>query len=529
MWILLRISLVVFALFYRLIGSRWSGFGFRTERMGSIEARIRDSKTNKISSTEYRILTKCKLYFRLRGESKWTRFCKRIGLGIEFQVGDPEFDEAFYVASDHPAFLFTLKDDMVLRGLLLELKQIGFNEILSVGTGELRFTRLRTPSQTAASEVSLQEIAQKFEIFRQRIETLRFSPHLIDRWMLPIIVFETAAWVIGAYGFGSMLNLKIDDGQSIIRPWEIWSLGVTVVLVIFGVWLFVVGILLRRSSRAPLLVADLFFYVFVGMVFGGFQGIADLNRILDRSQPESTRALITKRYSKTTGSGKNRSTSYYLHLVFANNPEFIPDQLRISFWDYIKLAEGQGVEFMVRQGALGFAFIDELTPIPTPRDIQDSTQVFPAPSPAFVRELVEWSAGVPPRFGEGVSAWAEVKYPSGKLRQREPLVNGRKEGSARYWHENGELYAEIPWRHDQKHGCFILRRPDSTIEQVLNYRDGRPHGLLTWHDPSGVAIRWAAYRDGVVLDVSESELKLLELKRPCRPPGNEPAARSAPR
>jgi hypothetical protein len=529
MWILFRFSLLVFALFYRVIGSRWSGFGFRTEQMGPLEIRIRDSKNKKISSTEYRIPTGCKLYFRLRGESKWTRFCKRIGLGIEFQVGDPQFDEVFYVASDHPAFLFSLRDDSTLKNLLLDLNRIGFSEIVSTGTGELRLTRQRTLSQSLVPELSLQEIAEKFEQLRQKIESMRSSPQLIDRWLLPVLVFETAVWAIGAYSFGSILNLKIDDAQSLIRPWEVWSLGVTVALIVLGGWLFVVGILLRRSSRAPLLVSDLFFYVFLGVLFGGFQAVADLNRILDRSEPEMTRALITKRYSRTNGSGKNRSTSYFLHLRFSENPQSIPEQLRISSWDYFKLTEGQGVELAIRQGGLGFAYIDELNPVPAPKGIHMSSEPFPAPSPAFVREVVEWSPESPLPFGVGVEVWAEVRYPSGKIRQREPLVKGQKQGRARYWYENGQLYSEIPWVKDQKHGCFLLYRPDATIEQILSYREGKPHGLLSWHDASGVANRWSLYRDGVQLNVSESELMKLESRRPCRPPGNEPRVQSAPR
>jgi hypothetical protein len=529
MWVLFRFSLVVFALLYRWFSPRWKEFGFRTDRFGKLYVRVRESKNKKTTVAEHRISTECKFFFRLKGESRWTRFCKRIGLGVEFQVGAPGFDEAFYVASDHPAFLFGLKDDPDLQARLLELKSLGFTEVLSTGTGELQFTLERTPSQKVTSTVTEEELGQKFDGVRTRIENLRIHPHLFDRWILPILLFETAMWGLGAYGAGSYLHIQFDGGQSLLNPWGVWSFGLSVALVILALWLFIVGILLRKSSRVPLLVVDLFFYLFVGIVFGGYQSIADLNLLLDRSEAVATQARITKRYSRTSGSGKNRRTSHYLELQFGRNPENLPDHLRVSSWNYYKLTEGQGVEFQVRQGGLGFAYIEDMIPVPPPVELVSSPTPKPLPAPGVIRELISWSLPALPLFGEGVQTWAEVKYGSGKYRQREPLVNGLREGRARYWYENGQLYAEIPWVGDQKHGCFVLHRPDATVEQVLSYRNGKPHGLLSWHDASGVVIRRALYQDGVELGVPQAELKAQESQSPCRPPGSEPVDRSAPR
>ncbi len=523
MWILLRISFVVFAILYRFWDLRNKTLLFTKERFGPLEIRTHTSTQRKVTTTEYRVSTDCRIYFRLSGESKWTRFCKRIGLGVEFQVGDPEFDEAFYLASDHPVFLSSLREDPALRTWFLELKKMGFTEIVSTGTGDLRLMRKRGP-------VLDPDFGERLLKVRERVEEFRFNPLLIDRWFLPILIFETVVWAIGAYGSGSLIHLRLDDSQSVIRPWEIWALGSTVALLVLAAWMFVVGILLRRSARAPMLVVDLFFFMLVSVFFAGFQGIADVNRILDRSSPESYSALILKRYSKTNGSGKNRTTSHYLELRFGRNPESIPDTLRVSSWDYFKLTTGQGVEIRVRKGGLGFAYIDDLIPTPPP--------VFPANkdlhrppvlSEGQIRSLVTWTAPPSPAFGVGVQAWSEVKYASGAYRQREPLVNGVREGLARYWHENGQLYSEIPWVRDQKHGCFILYRPDGTVEQVLSYQNGKPHGLLTWQDATGVTNRRVLYQDGLPVEASETVLKEHESLRPCHPPGTGPAGQSAPR
>jgi hypothetical protein len=521
MWILLRLSIVVFALLYRFWDFRNRTFRFTKEYLGSLEVRVRTSSnrfrtvftTKYLVTTEYRITTASKIYFRLRGESKWTRFCKRIGLGIEFQVGDPEFDEVFYVASDHPAFLYTLRDDPALRTRLLELWKMGFTEIMSTGTGDLRLKR-------TDGLVLEPELGDRLLKVRDAVEKIRFNPRLIDRWFIPVLIFETVVWVVGAYGFGSLIHLKLDSGQSVIHPEKIWALGSTVALLVLATWMFVVGFLFRRSSRAPMFVVDLFFYMFVSVVFAGSQGVSDMNRILDRSKTESYQALILKRYSRSVGSGKYRSTSHYLVLRFDRNPESIPEKLEVSAWDIYKLTEGQGVELRVRKGGLGFAYIDDLISIPPPEFPADPAEPqAPVLSADQIKSLVAWSAPQPPPFGEGVKAWAEEKYPSGVYRQMEPLVNGVREGLARYWHENGQLYSEIPWVSDQKHGCFILYRPDATVEQVLSYQNGKSHGLLTWHDAAGVTNRRALYQDGVPVEASEAILKEYESLRSCRPPG----------
>ena len=82
-------------------------------------------------------------------------------------------------------------------------------------------------------------------------------------------------------------------------------------------------------------------------------------------------------------------------------------------------------------------------------------------------------------------------WPNGQLKQEEPLVDGKRDGLARYWHSNGQLYSEIPWRDGVKHGPHMLYREDGSLEQALNYDHGELDGILTWfHEDGSVREKW---------------------------------------
>jgi antitoxin component YwqK of YwqJK toxin-antitoxin module len=129
---------------------------------------------------------------------------------------------------------------------------------------------------------------------------------------------------------------------------------------------------------------------------------------------------------------------------------------------------------------------------------------------ARARKLAIWNQTAESSVNQdGNIEWAEEKYASGKLRQREPVVAGRRHGMATYWFENGRVYGEIPWLNGEKHGSFNLYREDGSLEQSLSYRNGKPHGLLTWYDPQGNVKARALYDNGQVLSTDRKVLDAL--------------------
>jgi hypothetical protein len=94
------------------------------------------------------------------------------------------------------------------------------------------------------------------------------------------------------------------------------------------------------------------------------------------------------------------------------------------------------------------------------------------------------------------------KWPNGLVKSIEPIVNGKIEGIAYYFHDNGKPYAEIPFFRGEKHGKYRVLRPDGTVDQELNYRFGKLHGSSRWFDADGNLKQSVDYQDGIVVQDS---------------------------
>jgi hypothetical protein len=101
-------------------------------------------------------------------------------------------------------------------------------------------------------------------------------------------------------------------------------------------------------------------------------------------------------------------------------------------------------------------------------------------------------------------------WPNGRLKSVEPILNGKIEGIAKYYYDNGQPYSEIAYRYSEKHGKFKLFRYDGSIEQELSYLNGKLNGSSKWYDSGGNVSSVVNYVDGNVVanDNSSGEVTL---------------------
>ena len=93
---------------------------------------------NVISEVGIFIPIKQKFYFRILKETAWHRFCKKLGLGVEFQTGNLEFDQTYYIEADHKALLNIIQMNDELKQLVMKLAGKGVLSIQSTGRGVLK-------------------------------------------------------------------------------------------------------------------------------------------------------------------------------------------------------------------------------------------------------------------------------------------------------------------------------------------------------------------------------------------------------
>ena len=117
----------------------------------------------------------------------------------------------------------------------------------------------------------------------------------------------------------------------------------------------------------------------------------------------------------------------------------------------------------------------------------------PPPEPASVLPEKNPGATVQPDL-------IKQSWPNGQVKSLEPLKDGKFDGIAHYYHDNGKMYASIPWVQGRKHGHFTLFRSDGSREQELSYKHGLPHGQIIFFDNNGTVSAIQNYENGVLVD-----------------------------
>lgn len=463
------------------------------------------SKNGHVTGTQIWMPISRGIHFRLQSENGWTQFCKTIGFGRETQIGS-EFDEQFYIASDHGPFLSKLKLDPQFQTILRELQRAGVTKFVSDGNGYL-VLKMDGPRETLSDEFakSLDTLAGKLKEFATR----RLQ---IDPFLAKVMFLEAVLWSAFGYGLSGYLTFTVEPEIVHISTMPIFLIGISVGAGFLLTWIAAIFFLMRQSSRAPLLISDFLFMGSIVLIAAGPMAAADINRALDTSEAEFTRAGIYRTFSRTTGTGKNRRTRHYLELVYVNNPYQLPGTFEVG-WDRNKFAANQGIEFEVRKGYFNVPYIAQKNSIPFPASLAAPVQSRPEDRTSIVelamQESKSWysmnrAASLPPEAQK-----AEQYYQKNALKSREHLVNGVKQGPSVYFHPNGQLYTKIDWKDGGRHGSFKVYRADGTLEQWTSYKEGKPHGMFAWFNKTGDIERpeyLAIYKDGEVVDGNRDAL-----------------------
>ena len=513
MWILLRLLLVLFGALFRFRAALLPKPIYSSTTDG-LQVDIQEKPLKEgLGVTRVFLKVEKKLFFRISPEDRWTKFAKNLGLGTEVQVGDPKFDETFYIVSDHPAFTSALAADTTLRECFLNLRSLGFFEFTSNGFGSIQMSR---PGFTLTDQ-DRGQLLNHLKSLQNSYENIQITLAHLDRRLPFIILFEVLTFALCGYGLGSLIEHQWDQGLYLLDSTFFIRTGLVLSFALLAIWLTCIKLFFAQTSRATLWITELFLTFFLALLLIGPQTLMDLNRVLDSKPPVVTRALVSKKYERTTGSGKSRRTAYFLRVRFKENPFQLPTQVRVEHWNYHSMAEGQGVEFQIGTGYFNQPYVLKLTSIPTPPEFQAAPPPMAPETDSAVASLLpvaSWKVDIP-TFERHAGPWAEEKYASGAFRQREPLVDGKKNGLARYWHENGVLYGEIFWLNDLKHGCFKLFRSSGTLEQALSYRNGKLHGFSSWYDETGKLVHQELYQDGTLQRLEPSKIAALYEARAC--------------
>ncbi|RZA07024.1 MAG: hypothetical protein EOP11_08835 [Proteobacteria bacterium] len=303
---------------------------------------------------------------------------------------------------------------------------------------------------------------------------------------LRIRIFSTFAFIAAAG-----LALLIPNLRAFLWPYQSWA--ILMIAALSGTWM-IRGFLARRSpknapaprrSAAPLLVPS-YAAVLAAALIGA-------NAFLDFSSASGERASVIGKFEKRS----EREVRHYVELgsIGRRGPLGAEEVIQwpISEAEYARV-DPLTTEAMlaIHPGLFRLPWIEsvrleKLMKEPTSYDSAEAAR-------QLIEEARQNKAPLPPP--RTPDAYREKKWPNGQLKERVPLVRGKEEGLARYWHANGRVLAEIPYRAGKMEGSFRYFREDGSPEKELRYRGGQLHGLQRYFKPDGGVEREEFFYEG---------------------------------
>ncbi len=421
-------------------------------------------------------------YLKILRENFWHRFCKKIGLGVEFQTQDADFDKNYYIEADQKFVQTFIQSNAEVKKLITKILVKGVSSLQFTGRGGLKIK---------IGKVVPSSLFEEILELKKLIESLTDSYREKDSYLQSAYFLELVVLALGAYGISSTITLQFDRGQTHLDPFGLFGPGLIFGFLIILLWILLCSLFLKRSSRAPVLLLESLGYLILTLFGAGPQLMFDLNQLLDSTDAIEVLAKVNRVEERVIRKRKGSNTIYLIHLQIPHNKFNIPERLEVNSMDLGQFNEGQGVSISIKQGFFDSPYIAGFSPatFTEEKPLTISSAELEALVNYEPNTIKDWES-IP-----GLT-WQEERYSSGKLRQREPMVEGRQHGIGSYWHENGVKYADIPWTMGKKNGKFTLYREDGSMDQSLCYLEGALHGVSTWYDKEGQVISKGVYQGG---------------------------------
>jgi hypothetical protein len=297
---------------------------------------------------------------RIHRESRWDRFAKKIGLSCEYQFNDPEFDDELYVVSNAPAFRAELAETTALRyvlRLLFRDKRLQYIEcheqhVVARYRQVLWSGAVAAPNANEVKQVvaALHGLAESLKVAKLKTKS---SWDVYQFRATLLAALATAFLMLGilvlyrVFGFERAQQIMLDLGG--LLAFSTFCAGV----VLFVLMTATVA-LLRGCSYAHVILAEVIISGGLGLVLVSYFVVRDINVSFDQSVQRKVEAKVA---AKRTWKSKF-STHYDLYLSGLDGSRSLPDKVEVSSDTYCKAQLGKPVTLAVRDGALGYRWIE---------------------------------------------------------------------------------------------------------------------------------------------------------------------------
>jgi hypothetical protein len=305
--------------------------------------------------------------FCLKPETMFDRYAKHVGLSREQEIGRALFDAHVYLVSDDTRVARALAESPGLAETLAELfrdpKSDQCVRRLYCRGGRLWF---EGSTRAACKQFDIESLANRLlptlhgvnRALRDASARVGTSGQFGNARVFVLMALCIAGVLHGALalstgGSGRMLVI-IDHTQLLLSALAVMTLATMALAGIGVMWL-------AGSSRAHLVLLEVTLLGALGAGTTAYAELREYNMRADRSEPTQIESQVLERHQRSAGKG---STSY--HAVFDARHVAGHDtvRMRVDAHTFRRLAVGQRVTLVLREGALGYRWISAMTPHP---------------------------------------------------------------------------------------------------------------------------------------------------------------------
>lgn len=295
--------------------------------------------------------------FHMVVETWFDKLCKRLGIAVEVETGDAEFDEQCFIRSDTPAFVEAYLKDSLKRIAILDLRRLGFHElILEKGQLTAKWTGFN-PAVDHRPELR-EEVAARLLVLSRNLPAPQ--PEFDIRVDSHRVFWQTVLWLL-LLGYALTVFALIPYTPTCMGELLLWALPVG--LVGWPLLAYISAWLLSGTSRSHLAWSSLM----IGSIFlfppGCLGLVALVNGWLDRSPATERHARIVEKFTRRS---KN-STNYHVRVESWRKPGET-ESFQISSSDYPNVTPHHSELIVVtHDGHLGVEWFESKQVVPNPK------------------------------------------------------------------------------------------------------------------------------------------------------------------
>jgi hypothetical protein len=325
-------------------------------RVHGVEAKAGTHK-GKLVSLAVGARTRSRLEFELKPETALDGFAKSVGLSVEGEIGHGRFDRALYLVADDPHVVQVLRADRALADALLDLFASGGQGVTKVKRIVCRAGMVRVECKCDAQPDDAERITQSVAtpllgVARTLGEGTATAGGDKLWWRAAILLAIASGLAVnGAFHGVRLFATKTPDT---LDDTALWALSIPVALAIVAALVAATLVLLGRTSRAHLVLAEVLLVGGIGAVATAVCEVRDLNMEADSSEAVVHGTSIVDRAMHHGRKGGRTYTVTFAPFPGSDGPY----RLKVSAGDYDRLMVGMPVAVRVREGWLGLAWLE---------------------------------------------------------------------------------------------------------------------------------------------------------------------------